>query len=37
MKAYELNEKYERSPLTRSLNSFLSSISYDFPKKRRPE
>jgi hypothetical protein len=36
MKTYELNEKYERSSTTPDLNSFLSFISYHFPKRRRP-
>ena len=34
MRAYEYNEKYERSRVTLDLNSFLSSISYCLPSKR---
>jgi hypothetical protein len=30
MRAYEINEKYERSCTTSDLNSFLSFISYHF-------
>jgi hypothetical protein len=36
MKAYELNEKYEKSRTAPDLNSFISFISCPFPKKRRP-
>ena len=36
MRTYEINEKYERSRATLDLNSFLSFISYDFPRRRRP-
>ena len=36
VRAYELNEKYERSSTTPDLNSFLSFISYYFLKRRRP-
>ena len=32
MRAYELNEKYERSSITPDLNSFLSFISYRSPR-----
>jgi hypothetical protein len=37
VRAYELNEKYERCRTTLDLNSLLSFISYPFPKRRRPE
>jgi hypothetical protein len=36
MKPYEINEIYEESARASYLNSFLSFISYHFPKRRRP-
>jgi len=35
MRTYEINEKYERSRATLDLNSFLSFISYHFPRGSR--
>jgi hypothetical protein len=35
VRVYELNERYERSHLAEIVNSFLSFISYRFPKRRR--
>jgi hypothetical protein len=37
VRAYELNEKHEICRTIPNLNSFLSSISYRFFEKRRPE
>jgi hypothetical protein len=35
VRTYELNEKYEGSRAASDHNSFLSSISYHFLKRRR--